>query len=179
MVAQCEWTAGCARSAIQTPLTRPSAVRGGDQAGDTVLGYDFTSAVFNEAETKEWPRLQLPDVLVVKKVYPEKRRRNRLWKLRSLIKEEEEGTYKSLHKASEAVRSRAPPAASVSERERLQSISSRCGAQEVAQAPTQHPARPLAMLPRRPAVFPPWNRFIQLGWGETACNDGVFAAARG
>ena len=35
------------------------------QAGDTVLGYDLTAAVFNEAETKEWPKLQLPDVSVL------------------------------------------------------------------------------------------------------------------
>jgi len=68
------------------------------QAGDTVLGYDFTAAVFNDAETKEWPNLQLPDVVLVKKVYPENRRRRRMWKLRALIKEEEEGLYKSRHK---------------------------------------------------------------------------------
>ena len=67
-------------------------------AGDTVVGYDLTAAVYNEADTKEWPKLVLPDVVVFKKVYPEARRRSRMWKLRSLIKEEEEGNYKSLHK---------------------------------------------------------------------------------
>jgi hypothetical protein len=51
----------------------PCSIRHSDasnrvQAGDTVLGYDFTSAVFNDAETKEWPKLNLPDVLLVKKV---------------------------------------------------------------------------------------------------------------
>jgi len=71
------------------------------QAGDTVMGYDLTSAVYNEANTKEWPNLSLPDVVVVKKVYPESRRRRRVWKLRALIKEEEEGAYKSIHKAAE------------------------------------------------------------------------------
>ena len=69
------------------------------QAGDTVMGYDLTAAVYNEADhSKEWPKLQLPDVILVKKVYPEQRRRRRAWKLRALIKEEEEGAYRSLHK---------------------------------------------------------------------------------
>jgi hypothetical protein len=35
----------------------------------------------------EWPKLELPDVVVVKKVYAAARRRNRMWKLRSIIKE--------------------------------------------------------------------------------------------
>jgi nonsense-mediated mRNA decay protein 3 len=47
-------------------------------AGDTVMGYDMTAAVYNDADTKEWPKLVLPDVLVIKKVYPEARRRNRM-----------------------------------------------------------------------------------------------------
>ena len=72
------------------------------QAGDTVMGYDLTAAVYNEADhSKEWPKLQLPDVILVKKVYPEQRRRRRAWKLRALIKEEEEGAYRSLHKTRE------------------------------------------------------------------------------
>jgi len=70
-------------------------------AGDIVMGYDMTAAVYNEADTKEWPKLVMPDVIVFKKVYPEMRRRNRMWKLRSLIKQEEEGTYKSLHKTQD------------------------------------------------------------------------------
>ena len=71
------------------------------QAGDIVMGYDMTAAVYNEADTKEWPKLVMPDVIVFKKVYPEHRRRSRMWKLRALIKEEEEGTYKSLHKTQD------------------------------------------------------------------------------
>jgi nonsense-mediated mRNA decay protein 3 len=71
------------------------------QAGDVVMAYDMTAAVYNEADTKEWPRLQMPDVIVFKKVYPEHRRRSRMWKLRSLIKQEEEGTYQSLHKTQD------------------------------------------------------------------------------
>jgi nonsense-mediated mRNA decay protein 3 len=47
-------------------------------AGDTVMGYDMTAAVYNDADTKEWPKLVLPDVLVIKKVYPEARRRHRM-----------------------------------------------------------------------------------------------------
>ena len=70
-------------------------------AGDVVMGYDMTAAVYNEADTKEWPKLVLPDVIIVKKVYPEMRRRNRMWKLRALIKQEEEGTYRSMHRGGD------------------------------------------------------------------------------
>lgn len=70
-------------------------------AGDTVMGYDFTAANWNDAETKEWPKLDLPDVLIIKKVYPESRKKTRRWKLRALIKQEDEGAYVSRHKTAD------------------------------------------------------------------------------
>ncbi|EKX53038.1 hypothetical protein GUITHDRAFT_101481 [Guillardia theta CCMP2712] len=38
------------------------------QAGDTVLGYDLSNAVFNDNELQDWPKLVLPEVFIVKKV---------------------------------------------------------------------------------------------------------------
>ena len=73
-------------------------------AGDEVLGYDLTRLQSAQPDAdadlqKEWPKgLRLPDVVLVKKVPPPRRSRRRVWKLRSLIKEEEAGRYVSMHK---------------------------------------------------------------------------------
>jgi hypothetical protein len=70
-----------------------------------VLGYDLTrlqSALdAQDDEGKEWPKgLTMPDVVLIRKVPTERRARRRAWKLRSLIKEEEDGAYVSMHKGA-------------------------------------------------------------------------------
>jgi nonsense-mediated mRNA decay protein 3 len=54
--------------------------------GDNVLGYDIKNASYNDHYIKEFKKISdLPDAILVRKVY--NRRRNRNWKLRSLTKE--------------------------------------------------------------------------------------------
>jgi hypothetical protein len=45
-----------------------------------------------------WPRLDHAQVVIFKKEVPEAVRRKRKWKLRALIKQEDQGTYESVHK---------------------------------------------------------------------------------
>ncbi|CAG8605710.1 5538_t:CDS:2 [Ambispora leptoticha] len=60
--------------------------------GDTVLGYDLSSSNFNDKVYDALNRDQLPDVILVKKSYPNRRKKkkSRNWKLKSLNKEEDE-----------------------------------------------------------------------------------------
>jgi nonsense-mediated mRNA decay protein 3 len=62
------------------------------QPGDTVLGYHLTNANFNNDEFEALNQDQLPDVILVRKTYPNRRRKAkaRNWKLRSIAKEAEE-----------------------------------------------------------------------------------------
>ncbi|EIW73303.1 hypothetical protein TREMEDRAFT_59468 [Tremella mesenterica DSM 1558] len=64
------------------------------QPGDTVLGYHLTNANFNNEayEALEQSREALPDVILVKKTYPSRRKKSkpRGWKLRSIAKEAED-----------------------------------------------------------------------------------------
>lgn len=57
--------------------------------GDTVLGYDLTHANFNNDEFDKLDRRSLPDVILVRKTYPVRRKKNkqRQWKLQQLGKE--------------------------------------------------------------------------------------------
>ncbi|KAK7043781.1 ribosome-binding protein [Paramarasmius palmivorus] len=64
------------------------------QPGDTALGYFLTNANFNSDEFSSLSISRIPDVILVKKTYPNRRKKNkpRNWKLRSIGKEEgEEG----------------------------------------------------------------------------------------
>ncbi|KAI0732472.1 NMD3-domain-containing protein [Fomitopsis betulina] len=64
------------------------------QPGDAVLGYYLTHANFNSDAFAALPAHRVPDVVLVKKAYPNRRKKNRprAWKLRSIAKEEgEEG----------------------------------------------------------------------------------------
>ncbi|ORX82038.1 NMD3-domain-containing protein [Basidiobolus meristosporus CBS 931.73] len=59
--------------------------------GDTVMGYDLTRANFNNNDFDSLNRNALPDVILVKKSYPNRKKKNkRQWKLKNLNKEEEE-----------------------------------------------------------------------------------------
>jgi len=60
--------------------------------GDTALGYDLTSSNFNDYTFDTLNRNSLPDVVLIKKFYPQRRKKNksRKWKLKSLSKEEVE-----------------------------------------------------------------------------------------
>jgi nonsense-mediated mRNA decay protein 3 len=68
------------------------------QPGDTALGYHLTSANYNSTSFASLPTSRVPDIILVKKAYPNRRKKNkthgnaRPWKLRSIAKEEgEEG----------------------------------------------------------------------------------------
>lgn len=58
--------------------------------GDIAQGYDLGSAVLNEADIAAMKGRDLPEVVLVKKIYG-KYRGERYWKLKSLAKEEQEG----------------------------------------------------------------------------------------
>ena len=58
------------------------------QPGDTVLGYYCATANFNSALWDSVPEERRPDVVLVRKSYPERKRRSkRNWKLKSIAKE--------------------------------------------------------------------------------------------
>jgi len=62
------------------------------QPGDTALGYYLTRTNFNSEAFDQLDAGRIPDVILVKKTFPNRRRRtrNRFWKLRSIAKEAEE-----------------------------------------------------------------------------------------
>ncbi|KAJ1023195.1 hypothetical protein NDA16_003348 [Ustilago loliicola] len=62
------------------------------QPGDTVMGYHLRVANFNSATWDTIPADRMPDVVLVKKSYPERKKRskNRMWKLKTIAKEAED-----------------------------------------------------------------------------------------
>lgn len=62
------------------------------QPGDTVIGYHLRVANFNSNEWDSLPNERKPDVVLVKKSYPDRKKRskNRTWKLKSMAKEAED-----------------------------------------------------------------------------------------
>ncbi len=64
------------------------------QPGDAVTGYHLSNANFNSDDFAGLPQDRIPDVILVRKAYPNRRKKNksRNWRLRSMAKEEgEEG----------------------------------------------------------------------------------------
>lgn len=64
------------------------------QPGDTAMGYYLTASNFNSDDYATLPADRIPDVILIKKAYPDRRKkgRTRAWKLRSIAKEQgEEG----------------------------------------------------------------------------------------
>lgn len=64
------------------------------QPGDTAMGYFLSNNNFNSDDFALLPSHRIPDVMLVKKSYPNRRKKNKArgWKLRSIAKEEgEEG----------------------------------------------------------------------------------------
>ncbi|KAG6332980.1 hypothetical protein ID866_6108 [Astraeus odoratus] len=64
------------------------------QPGDTAMGYYLSSSNFNSDDFSTLPPDRIPDIILVKKAYPNRRKKGkaRNWKLRSIAKEEgEEG----------------------------------------------------------------------------------------
>ena len=63
------------------------------QPGDTVMGYYLATSNFNSAIYDAVPEERRPDVVLVKKSYPERKRRSkRNWKLMSIAKEADDPT---------------------------------------------------------------------------------------
>jgi len=64
------------------------------QPGDAVMGYHLSNSNFNSDDFASLPQDRIPDVVLVRKAYPNRRKKNksRNWRLRSMAKEEgEEG----------------------------------------------------------------------------------------
>jgi len=63
------------------------------QPGDTVMGYYLTRSNFNSPAFESLDPSRIPDVILVKKSYPNRRKKNkqRNWKLKSIVKEAEDG----------------------------------------------------------------------------------------
>ncbi|KAI0760802.1 NMD3-domain-containing protein [Fomes fomentarius] len=59
------------------------------QPGDSALGYFLTNANFNSDDFAALPAHRVPDIVLVKKAYPNRRKKSKLrqWKLRSMAKE--------------------------------------------------------------------------------------------
>ncbi|KAF7354752.1 60S ribosomal export protein NMD3 [Mycena sanguinolenta] len=59
------------------------------QPGDTALGYHLTNANYNNTDYAALPSDRLPDIVLVKKTYPNRRKKTkpRNWRLRSIGKE--------------------------------------------------------------------------------------------
>ncbi|OAX36973.1 NMD3-domain-containing protein [Rhizopogon vinicolor AM-OR11-026] len=59
------------------------------QPGDTAMGYHLSNANFNSDDFSSLPSSRIPDIMLVKKSYPNRRKKNktRNWKLRSIAKE--------------------------------------------------------------------------------------------
>ena len=67
------------------------------QPGDTVLGYHLTNSNFNNDAFEDLDQARIPDVVLVKKTFPNRRKKAkpRNWKLRSTAKEAEDATNDS------------------------------------------------------------------------------------
>ncbi|CDO69114.1 hypothetical protein BN946_scf185042.g16 [Trametes cinnabarina] len=59
------------------------------QPGDAAMGYFLTNANYNSDDFAALPAHRVPDIVLVKKAYPNRRKKNkpRAWKLRSMAKE--------------------------------------------------------------------------------------------
>lgn len=59
------------------------------QPGDTALGYHLTNANYNSEDYASLPSSRIPDIILVKKAYPNRRKKSKArgWKLRSIAKE--------------------------------------------------------------------------------------------
>ncbi|THH26802.1 hypothetical protein EUX98_g7383 [Antrodiella citrinella] len=62
------------------------------QPGDSVMGYFLTHANYNSDDFALLPSHRIPDIILVKKAYPNRRKKNRTrgWKLRSIAKDSHE-----------------------------------------------------------------------------------------
>jgi len=59
------------------------------QPGDTVMGYHLSNANYNSDDFAQLPSSRIPDIILVKKSYPNQRKKSksRNWQLRSIAKE--------------------------------------------------------------------------------------------
>jgi len=59
------------------------------QPGDTALGYFLTNANYNSESFADLPLSRIPDIILVKKTYPNRRKKFKVrnWRLRSVAKE--------------------------------------------------------------------------------------------
>uniref|UniRef100_A0A7S0ZHW2 60S ribosomal export protein NMD3 n=1 Tax=Timspurckia oligopyrenoides TaxID=708627 RepID=A0A7S0ZHW2_9RHOD len=64
-------------------------------AGDLCLGYDVSNSNFNDDTLTQYKKIELPDIVIVRKTYPKRNRtRKRKWKLRSLAVDRSEELVK-------------------------------------------------------------------------------------
>eukprot|EP01111_Echinosteliopsis_oligospora_P016396 TRINITY_DN679_c0_g1_i1.p1 TRINITY_DN679_c0_g1~~TRINITY_DN679_c0_g1_i1.p1 ORF type:complete len:503 (-),score=112.32 TRINITY_DN679_c0_g1_i1:45-1553(-) len=61
------------------------------QPGDLAMGYDLASGNYNESDLAPMRNRQMPDVILVKKVFPKRNRNKRIWDVNRLAIEEGEG----------------------------------------------------------------------------------------
>jgi len=72
------------------------------KVGDTALGYDLSTSIFNDSDIQSLNKHQMPDFMLVRKCYPERVKRNkkRHWRLKTLDKEELEQKPNELERAT-------------------------------------------------------------------------------
>ncbi|KAF8421264.1 NMD3 family-domain-containing protein [Tirmania nivea] len=58
--------------------------------GDSALGYHLSAANYNDPNFETLPRARVPEVVLVRKLYPRKKKKSRAWKLRRMAKEQGE-----------------------------------------------------------------------------------------
>ena len=69
------------------------------QPGDLALGYDLKNAAFNPGDLPGLDKYgQLPDCIIVRKHYPNRKKSKRAWRLRTLEKAENEADGKKSSK---------------------------------------------------------------------------------
>jgi len=79
------------------------------QPGDTVLGYDLTCAAINENDLVGMKDKELPHAVLIRKHYPDRKKKKRAWKLKNMDMEqpEEAQDKKTIKKDAELAEARA------------------------------------------------------------------------
>jgi len=69
------------------------------QPGDSVVGYDMSSAAFNENDLIGMKNKELPYAILIRKHYPDRKKKKRSWKLKNIeMEQEDDGGFKPTKK---------------------------------------------------------------------------------